>query len=144
MTYEQLDTIADAYTPILGVLAIASIIWPSMQTRASLKTLSWRFAEIFILILLVYGLMYVDAMLHIWSSFGLDYSTHTALSLVLAMFLSVQHPKYWLPLAISLLAYFTLMRYQQYHTLSDIITTALAIAPLSLLALMLTRKHQLP
>ena len=57
----------------------------------------------------------------------MDYSTHTALSLVLTLFLATGHRKYRGLVAASFVAYLLLMLYQGYHTVADIVSTAAAV-----------------
>jgi hypothetical protein len=81
-------------------------------------------------LVLVYTIMFVDKHFEFWLGFGLDYSTHSALSLVLVMCLSVM----WRRLLVlwwgSLLGYFLLMLYQQYHSVADIVSTVIVLVGL--------------
>jgi hypothetical protein len=78
-------------------------------------------------LLLAYGLMFIDARYQIWPTLGLDYSTHTAVALVMIIFLCIAVRKYALVWAGSLMCYFLLMLYQEYHSIADIITTGLVV-----------------
>lgn len=123
--YETLDTIADAYTPALALFSLIAIAISAIQGRW--RTAALRLMTIFIFAIIAYGFMFIDSRLELWPRFALDYSTHTAVSLVLVIFLSVINKKlaaFWL---ISFLAYVLLMLYQQYHTIADIVTTAVAV-----------------
>lgn len=123
--YETLDTIADAYIPLLALFSLSAIAISAIQGR-------WRMAIIRLLTILIfaavaYGFMFIDSWLGLWPAFGLDYSTHTAVSLVLVIFLSVTNKKlavFWL---VSFIAYVLLMLYQRYHTLADIVSTAVVV-----------------
>lgn len=127
MTYEQWDTIADSYTPALFALYIAfSIIYFRAGDRAApLKGL--------IGIVICYALMLVDNFLGIWKALSLDYSTHTAVAFALVYF-HLHRRELLSPVAIafsaSLLLYYALMLYQQYHTAPDILSTLVIVAPL--------------
>jgi small-conductance mechanosensitive channel len=67
--------------------------------------------------------MFIDNMVGIWPSFGLDYSTHTAVSLSIALSLCVLVLKARTIMACTFLMYMLLMLYQEYHTALDIVTT---------------------
>ena len=91
------------------------------------KAILLRFAHLFGLVCLSYGVMYLDKVFTIWSIVGLNYSTHTAISFVLTWHLS--HYVYTLRLLwISLfLSYMALMLYQKYHSIPDILTTSIVL-----------------
>lgn len=126
-TYEILDAIADSYNPLLfiGYVIFAGVYWRRGDRLAAVK----GFAGI----LVAYALMFTDNALHIWASLGLDYSTHSAVALALVGF--HLHKRPWsspaaMGLFTSLLLYYALMVYQQYHTVMDILTTAIIVGPL--------------
>ena len=108
--------------------------WQSLGTRSLL---------IFTGALIAYGLMFLDNKLQLWPALGLDYSTHTAVALVLVVYLLANSPKapwFWLT---SLVGYVLLMLYQRYHTVADIMTTAIVVAILYLpVVFVLFRKHR--
>lgn len=130
MTYEQIDTIADAYIPLLVLLVlcfIAKLIIDKQYGRAILFTQSALISAT-----CVYAIMALDNFFSIWQSFALDYSTHTALALalVLTLFNTKVTNKVWRPTLItSFVAYAALMLYQEYHTLADILSTTIVLAP---------------
>jgi hypothetical protein len=125
-TYETLDAIADSYIPLLAVLVLLLLL-----REAALKhwcKLGAGLGLTLIGLVITYGLMFLDMKLQIWPAFGLDYSTHTALAIVLTMLLVLMTNAFtalWIGL---LLAYSALMLYQRYHTLEDIVVTALAVS----------------
>lgn len=127
-SYEALDAIADAYTPLLAIMSLSFLVVALFKAR-------WRLAGLRLLTLaaglaVAYGLMYVDARFNIWPTLGLDYSTHTAVALVLVVFLGVNQARLVLPAVGSLIVYILLMLYQGYHTVSDIaLTAAVVIVP---------------
>lgn len=131
MTYEQLDAIADAYIPVLAILTIVAVAIRGIKLGwwAALKT----FAPFLLGTLAIYGVMFVDNALGFWPAFGLDYSTHTALALVFVCGLGMMQRAVMLAAITSMLAYCALMVYQQYHTLSDIVWTALIVTPILML-----------
>ena len=131
LSYEILDTIADSVNPALFLITLI-VIGKTMVSRR------WRLAGMQVLSMLAglffaYGLMMTDNRLKIWPAFGLDYSTHTAVAILLVVFLTIYVKKFttlWIGI---LLAYFVLILYQKYHSLSDILTTSLAVtAPIAL------------
>lgn len=140
MTYKQLDTIADAYVPLLAILALISIAYKITTKNGRFSRLGKDLMHLFVPVFAVYALMFIDKALGIWSSVGLDYSTHTALSLVLIIFLCRHQPKFLLFYASSLLAYILLMLYQNYHSVADIISTACVIFLIHFLLLKLIQK----
>lgn len=87
LSYETLDTIADSINPALFVVALLLI-------GNALMTKRWRLASMQVLsmlagLLVAYGLMFIDNRIKIWPAFGLDYSTHTAVAMVLVAFLTI-------------------------------------------------------
>ncbi|ERB63041.1 hypothetical protein G3U99_12320 [Vibrio coralliilyticus OCN008] len=127
MTYEQWDAIADAYIPLIGCISLITIL--SVGFRSGLRTGTKQLLATLVSTLYIYALMFADNYFQIWPSFGMDYSTHTALALVFVTYL-FSHSKAlkWVSVA-SMIAYAILMMYQHYHTLADIITTALCVLP---------------
>lgn len=124
-TYELLDTIADSYNPILFIcyLAYSVIYYKQGDKLAWLRGLSG--------IVLCYVLMAVDKTYKIWEGLGLDYSTHSAVSLVLIIFLVHKRrytSKTTFSIISSLFAYYMLVLYQKYHTTADIISTIIVVS----------------
>lgn len=126
LSYEILDAIADAYNPLLGVISLALIAAPLFSRRW--RATGIRGLHLTVGLVIAYGLMFLDNALGIWPRFGLDYSTHTAVACVLAVFLAVHAPRLvWLWIG-SLVAYLVLMLYQGYHVPLDVATTAVVVA----------------
>ena len=141
MSYETLDKIADLYIPVLAFLSLLSVIHCLRFNVASVKKSGFRLFQLLTQVLMVYGLMFLDASFNIWPSLGgLDYSTHTALSLVLVVFLLLHHKKYSTVLVGSLGLYLLLMLYQQYHTVADIVVTAVVVGLVSFGVLTVVRR----
>lgn len=124
LTYEQLDFIADSYIPIL---ALASLAFGIKQYKEALRrNLLCLPSSVGI----AYGFMYIDALLQLWPSVGLDYSTHTAVALLFVVNLSFVSQRVLQTAVGSLIAYCGLMVYQRYHTVLDIISTIAVLLPL--------------
>jgi len=126
-SYQTLDAIADTYTPILFVVALL-IIGRELGQR------QWKAAlvltgQLLLAALVAYGLMALDNVFAIWPAVGLDYSTHTAVALLLVLFICFNFRRLIWLWSLSLLLYGGLMFYQQYHTLADMVCTALVVAP---------------
>lgn len=125
-SYHTLDRIADAYTPILFLLALATLI--RFAYSSQWKQLSFHSLMLVGGLVVAYALMFIDAKLQLWPMIGLDYSTHTAVALVLVMFLANQLKRLYLVAYGSLLLYCLLMLYQKYHSIADILISALIVA----------------
>ncbi len=133
LSYQTLDSIADAYIPLLAFVAIAFIIVALIRKEWQLAVR--RFFSVLSGLGIAYGLMFIDNALRIWSRQGLDYSTHTAVALVLITFLvfcSKPLSLLWLG---SFATYVLLMLYQGYHTVADIISTVAVVGALNWVAM---------
>jgi len=133
-SYQILDNIADAYIPALAILCLCLLI-KKFIARDWQRLL--REGGFFVVGLVVaYAIMFVDNHLSLWPQFNMDYSTHTAVALVLVVNLWVMKnslQRVWsVSLLVSLLGYFLLMLYQQYHSVADIISTSLVVGALVL------------
>lgn len=126
VSYEVLDAIADAYTPLLfiGYLVFSILYWRKGDRLAVVK----GFAGIIV----AYGFMFADNAWQFWPSVGLDYSTHSAVALALIAFHIHKRPlksPSAISFTISLALYYALEVYQQYHSILDIVTTAAVVGP---------------
>lgn len=145
MNYQTLDIIADSYIPLLALLSLYWLIIlsgkrPGKQDEVGepcvlpQKSLfRYRLLGLAILLGTAYGLMFLDNLFHLWPSAGLDYSTHTAVALVLVIYLILLKPEFKFLWGLSLIAYCGLMYYQQYHIVADMISTATTIMSVLLL-----------
>jgi ABC-type transporter Mla maintaining outer membrane lipid asymmetry permease subunit MlaE len=133
MSYETLDAIADAYTPLLLMLFLIGLGVNLYQCWPNYRKSVLDFVFLLMLLIASYGLMFIDKAFGLWTAFGSDYSTHTAvaLSLVFALCVLTPCPAKWI--AGSMCAYAGLMVYQQYHSVLDIISTAVVISIFALL-----------
>jgi len=127
MLYESLDIIADAVNPVLALLAL---VFPWLDREAIRKRGSrWSFwARTLLSLAVVYAIMFAEERFRLWPGLGLDYSTHTAFAVAIITSLSAMNSRWLFVLAPVLVAYATLMIYLGYHSLLEILTTALLIA----------------
>lgn len=138
-SHEALSAVADVYTPLLALTAL-SLIGIAARKR------QWRragrqLATIVSGLALAFGLMVLDEWFRIWPAFGLDYSTHTGVALVLVVFLVAWQAHLAALWIASLIAYLALMRYQDYHTVADMVTTvAVLIVPISWIAMVFRKR----
>ena len=144
LTYEQWDTIADAYIPTLALIYFMLIGYKIYQRQYGLA--STHFVITLLCSVVVYSLMFLDNAIHIWPRFNLDYSTHTALALVFVQSIwqitpSVKKPTK-LFLALSFFSYLLLMKWMGYHSVLDMLTTILVLIPF-FVALTIIFKHKL-
>ena len=124
-SFETLDAIADAYNPLLACISL--LVIAARLFRAQWKRTGLGVAGFGGVAAVAYGLMFLDRYLNLWPALGLDYSTHTATALGLVILLSFEARKL-VPLWVgSLACYVLLMLYQRYHTVTDIMTTAIVV-----------------
>ncbi len=127
LTYEQLDFIADLYIPIIGIMSLCFLV--NVVRVAGLLNAVTYLGLLGAGVVYIYGLMFVDRYFLIWPSLGLDYSTHTALALVFVVFLALKSVRLMIFSVLSMLFYAGLMVYQGYHSVLDIVSTALIVTP---------------
>lgn len=130
MSYETLDTIADSVNPLLACLAL---LFPWLDRKAVRDRGSplgfW--ARTLLSLAAVYALMFADNRFHLWPSLGLDYSTHTAFAVAIVTSLGTMTFRWLYFLGPVLAGYAGLMMYLGYHTLADILSTAVVIGPIT-------------
>ncbi len=131
MTYEQIDFIADLYIPTLFVFILA-LIAHSLKKKPRSQPVIPTVQTAIVSIAIVYTLMFVDLQFRFWPTFGLDYSTHTALGLALSFSISLMKRAFIIPVGLSFVAYCGVMLYQGYHSVLDIVTTIIVVLPLLL------------
>ena len=121
-----LPVLADLYNPALVLLSLVCISLPTRQRQ-------WKHAGLLLagfigIAVIAYGIRYLDDNNGLWMRFGLDYSTHTATSLGMVIFLSFAVPRHWKVLSLSFVSYALLMMHLGYHTAMDILTTGVTVA----------------
>lgn len=127
MTYETLDFIADSFIPLAFALSLAGVFFPAGTKSPRARGIIIRVGVLIVLLALAYAVMVLDAVFSIWPYFGLDYSTHTAVYLNLSLFLCLSLRRYAYFWCVMLVVYLGLMRYQQYHSVADMLSTGLVL-----------------
>ena len=128
MDHESWDRIADAVNPTVGVITLAL----SLAMRRPGNPPRW--AQLLLTLAAVasiYGVGWLDARLGLWTSAGLDFSTHTAVHVAIVVSLWMIDRRAGMAGTVIALLYGVLMLYQKYHSLADVATTAVVIAPLA-------------
>lgn len=120
------DLIADAVNPILALCLIGYLF---VQTRRRQISLNFWVAA-FLGVALVYVLRTVDRRADLWEQIGGDYSTHSAVAMAMIIPLIFLQRRLWPILVGVLVCYAALMIVLGFHTLLDIATTLLVVAPL--------------
>ncbi|MES2823612.1 MAG: hypothetical protein V4732_08420 [Pseudomonadota bacterium] len=125
-----LAIIADSYTPILLLISlfICGRVWKQGYKLYVTRLLGAAFV--------VYSLMFIDKWLDLWMYMDLDYSTHTAASLAMIIFISKNKTlqvmqnnsmRVRIALGISLISYAGIMKFLNYHSWADMASTAIVI-----------------
>ena len=125
--YIVLDYIADAYNIILLIMAVVGGV---LDYRSGYRL---SFVKCIAGIVICYLVMWLDQSVLLWSAFALDYSTHSAVALALIFYLVYRVSFQKRPTSfflVSLISYYLLEVYQDYHTPLDIITTVVVILPI--------------
>ncbi|KJF98789.1 hypothetical protein [Photobacterium leiognathi] len=131
MTYQQWALIADVYTPMIALACLITILRVMMKGNVQQGLI--RLGLVASSTLFIYGVIFLDNALHIWPTFGLDYSTHTAIALVFVAYFIVYKSRLMHLIVISMFSYALIMVHQHYHTVADILTTTVFILPVLLL-----------
>lgn len=125
LDYQTIDALCDAINPSLFILSIIGICWHFKQRN--IVTVKQQLLFLLSALLIVYGLKFVDHKLTIWPAFNSDYSTHTAfiIAMCAVLYRQFKRPFLWIATA---LVYMGLMRYQQYHSWLDMVSTSIVIS----------------
>ncbi len=126
LSFKQLDYIADLYIPVLLLIVIG--VWIRNCWDKKYQKVISQVVDLVIGVLVVYGLRYIDILLGLFEKYGMDYSTHTAAALLLCGMIAFRFNALKRYVLISLILYFLLMVYQNYHSFSDIVVTSLWVA----------------
>ncbi len=133
MTYAQLDAIADAVNPLLGVAVVAGALW-------LWRTSAWNFLLRAVIATLIaqQSAKWVQHLGWLGPKFP---STHFAVALCLATLLALLHRKLIPVAAAIVVAYGALMLRQNYHTPLEMLGALYAI-PLAILAQRIGRRKR--
>lgn len=130
LSHHQLKTVADSVNPTLGVLAL---LLPFARWRNQWRPPSKHIAITVVTVALMYLVRAVLGLETMWAHWGLDFSTHGAMCIMLSVALaSLDWRTSWIWGAV-FVGYDFLMVYQAYHTWPDIGTTTAVILPFTLI-----------
>jgi hypothetical protein len=135
-TYRILDSVADSFNPFLALVALAV---PLLKPRNLRRTIAF-YISAGAAIGFVYLVRAIDDHYHLWSSLGLDYSTHSAFAASLVVSISAFKQRWLLPLTLVALAYFALELFMRYHGVADIVSSASLAAVGALLVLVVVMR----
>jgi hypothetical protein len=127
LAFKILHLVANATNPLLGIALIVALflLWQQNKPYATGIFLATIVSIVFINIIRV-GEAHYD----IWSRWGMNFSTHAAMTIAFCVPLAlIWQKRWWLFLAI-FIAYDALMMMLLFHSLADIITTTIVIFPI--------------
>lgn len=139
---EFLAIVADIYTPLIICLIVFELIFGDKSLALHKQALRFRLLLLICMICSAFAFMAIDNMFKLWPKLGLDYSTHSAVSLVLILFLCLLKPSFIVYYVSSLLLYFWLMIILNYHTVLDILSTVLIILLFNIVIYIFGRSDQ--
>jgi hypothetical protein len=114
--------------PTLGVITLAA----SLAIRRPGNPPRW--AQLLLTLAAVasvYAFEWIEAPFGLWPSAGLDFSVHTGVHVAIVVSLWMIDRRAGMAATVIALLYGALMIHQEYHSLADVATTALVIAPLT-------------
>jgi hypothetical protein len=119
-TYRTLDGVADAFNPLLTMLALLA---PGLgKQRGARVNLAYYLAAILALAV-VYAAMGVERS-GLWQAVGVDYSTHSAYAAALVVSIVMLRRKWAAPLLAVLGAYLALVVIMRYHGVAETLLSA--------------------
>jgi hypothetical protein len=124
-THETLHWIAGSYIPLLALLLLALVAKAFLRPDRRLARM--RVLSVLAVLSIAWGFMLIDLCFDLFSAFGHDYSTHTAVALALVAVIARAVPRLAIMLAASFFSYLLLMLYQGYHTIPDMGITAVLV-----------------
>lgn len=126
MIRELAHLAADAVAPLLALLALLNpLLRPPLGDRSAVRRYLLLAALGVVGIYLVAG---VDFALGLWSRAGLDYSKHTAFATTLAISLWRSRPDWGWALGAVLLVNIALILALGFHSIGDVLTSAIVAA----------------
>ncbi len=120
-TYRILDAIADSFNPLLAIVAL---VCPFFRRPRILRPIVAYYLSAGAAIGFVYLVRAIDDRYRIWTSLGLDYSTHSAFAASLVVSMSAFNRRWVVPLILATVPYFSLEMVMRYHGVLDIVTSA--------------------
>ncbi len=120
-TYRILDAVADSFNPLLALVALAI---PLLHKPRSLRAPIAYYISTGAAIAFVYLVRAIDNHYQLWTSLGLDYSTHSAFAASLVVSIGTFHRRWLVPLACAAIPYFSLELVMRYHGLVDVLSSA--------------------
>jgi hypothetical protein len=115
-----LDIVADSFNPLLALVALAVSL---LKPRSLRRTIVFYIAA-GVAIGFVYLVRAIDNHYQLWSSLGLDYSTHSAFAASLVVSIGAFKRRWLAPLSLAALAYFALEVLMRYHGVADVVSSA--------------------
>ena len=119
-TYRILDAVADSFNPLLALVALAM---PLLHKPRNLRTTIAYYLSTGAAMAFVYLVRALDDRYLLWTSLGLDYSTHSAFAASLVVSIGAFYWRWLVPLVCAAIAYFSLELIMRYHGLSDILSS---------------------
>jgi hypothetical protein len=129
-TYRILDAVADSFNPLLAFVALAI---PLLHKPRNLRATIAYYVSTGAAIGFVYLVRALDDRYLLWTSLGLDYSTHSAFAASLVVSIGAVYRRWLAPLVCAAIAYFSLELVMRYHGLADILSSATLAAVAALL-----------
>jgi hypothetical protein len=126
LSYGQLDAIADASNPAMGLVCLFRLFW--LLSKRRWRDTTWMIVVFVGVLVVAYGWERIDLRFGLWPGIGLDYSTHTAVAVAAGSVLWMFWASGRIAWALWLLVYTALMLWQRYHTVGDILLTAFVVA----------------
>lgn len=129
--FRVLDGLADATNFLLLAWLLGVLIFGTKRRKLTGKV--WL--AVALSIACVYLIKTLDSKLHLWERMSLNYSTHSALAAAVVLSLFFLDRSRRVLAIVVLLAYEVLQMLLGFHSLLDIITTLIVVAPLVLICL---------
>lgn len=129
LSHQTLKVVADSVNPILGILAI---VLPFAKSRGAWRQAAAHLGVTLVIVALTYLFRAVLQLEALWASWGMDFTTHGAICIVLVVALSsLSWKRFWV-WGVVFVAYDELMVYENFHTWADIGTTSAVLLPFTL------------
>jgi hypothetical protein len=129
-TYGVLDAVADSFDPLLAIVALAT---PFLRKPRTLRSTICYYLSAAAALAFVYLVRAVNNHQHIWASLGIRFSTHSAFAASLVVSIGAFNRRWFAPLAMAAVLYFSLELVMRYHGILDIVSSAVLAALAALL-----------